>query len=271
MQANTLPQVKSIRALARGLDVLKALQDRPATSLHDLHGDTGLSKPTLLRILRTLEEAGMVHRAIGDGRYRVSARVRFLGHDLSDHDAIAEQAAPVLDRLCRRILWPSDIAVYKDGAMEILETSRQQTPFLVNRARMGYRVHMLMSAMGRAYLAFCPRDERDRILARLRRSDDPYDRRARERSAVLAILRQDRERGYAVREPGYGYWVTDRSRAAAIAVPVLLNSRVMASINLCWVDGAVTTEKMVDLHLADLQDAAAEIARGAAASIPTAS
>ena len=73
MHLSAAPQVKSIRALARGLDVLKALQERPATSLHDLHGDTGLSKPTLLRILRTLEEAGMVHRAIGDGRYRVSA------------------------------------------------------------------------------------------------------------------------------------------------------------------------------------------------------
>src|SRR3546814_1378343 len=106
MHMSAAPQVKSIRALARGLDVLKALQERPATSLHDLHGDTGLSKPTLLRILRTLEEAGMVHRAIGDGRYRVSARVRFLGRDLSDHDAIAEQAAPALHRLCRRILWP---------------------------------------------------------------------------------------------------------------------------------------------------------------------
>jgi IclR family mhp operon transcriptional activator len=268
MQTTALPQVKSIRALARGLDVLKALQERPATSLQDLHGDTGLSKPTLLRILRTLEEAGMVHRAIGDGRYRVSARVRFLGRDLSDHDAIAEQAAPVLDRLCRRVLWPSDIAVYKDGAMEILETSRQQTPFLVNRARMGYRVHMLMSAMGRAYLAFCPREERDRILGRLRRSTDPYDRRARERGSVQAVLQEDRRRGYATREPGYGYWVTDRSRAAAIAVPVMVEGRAMASINLCWVAGAVSTDEMVALHLAELQDAAAEIARGVAASIP---
>lgn len=273
MSSIALPQVKSIRALARGLEVLKALQQRPSTSLQDLHGDTGLSKPTLLRILKTMEEAGLVHRAIGDGRYRVSARVRFLGRDLSDGDVVAEQAAPVLDRLCRRVLWPSDIAVYKDGVMEILETSRQQTPFLVNRARMGYRVHMLASAMGRAYLAFCPTAERDAILARLQRSTDPIDHRARNRAAMLALLRQDRARGYATREPGYGYWVTDRSRAAAIAVPVLqpasLGGRVLACINLCWVEGAMTTEQMADLHLADLQRAAAEIA-SRVAELPTA-
>ena len=187
--------VKSVRALARGLEVFKALQQQPAASLQDLHRDTGLSKPTLLRILKTLEEGGMARRSLGDGRYRVSANVRFFGRDLGEHDAIAEQAAPELDRLCRELLWPSDIAVYKDGAMEILETSRPQTPFLVNRGRMGYRVHMLMSAVGCAYLAFCPAGEREEILARLRHSDDPYDRKARNRAAVAAELAECRRRG----------------------------------------------------------------------------
>ncbi len=129
---------------------------------------------------------------------------------------------------------------------------------------MGYRVHMLMSAMGRAYLAFCTEDERTAILGRLQRSDDPYDRKARNRPAVQTMLGEDRARGYATREPGYGYWGTDRSQAAAIAVPVRRGNRVFASINLCWVAGAVPTDEMVRLHLADLQQAADEIARGVA-------
>src|SRR3546814_18000583 len=97
-------------------------------------------------------------------------------------------------------------------------------------------------------------------------STDPYDRRVRERSAVLTVLQEDRQRGYAVREPGYGYWVTHRSRAAAIAVPVLLDGRGMASINLCWVAGPVTTAEMVNLHLSHLQDPSSETSR---ASPPT--
>jgi IclR family mhp operon transcriptional activator len=251
--------VKSVRALARGLEVFKALQQQPAASLQDLHRDTGLSKPTLLRILKTLEEGGMARRSLGDGRYRVSANVRFFGRDLGEHDAIAEQAAPELDRLCRELLWPSDIAVYKDGAMEILETSRPQTPFLVNRGRMGYRVHMLMSAVGCAYLAFCPAGEREEILARLRHSDDPYDRKARNRAAVAAELAECRRRGYATREPGYGWWLPGRG-AEAIAVPVRQGRRVLAAINLTWVAGAVPLEQIVAAHLSRLQAAAAAIA-----------
>lgn len=252
--------VKSIRALARGLEVFRVLQDRPAYSLDELHQVTRLAKPTLLRILKTLEEAGLAHRALGDGRYRVGARVRFMGRDVGPHHAVAEQAGPVLDALCRQVLWPSDIGVYKNGAMEILETNRQQTPFLVNRARMGYRVHVLLSALGRAYLAFCPTEERDTILARLSKSGDPYDSQARDRAAVLASLERVRERGYATRAPGYGYWGPSRNSAEAIAVPVRLGEKVFACINLSWVAGAVPLDEMVGKYLGVLTEAADEIA-----------
>jgi IclR family mhp operon transcriptional activator len=252
--------VKSVRALARGLDVLRALRQRASASLQELHGDTGLAKPTLLRILKTLEEGGFVRRSLGDGRYRIGAAARLPGRDTGAHDAIAEQASPVLDRLCRDVLWPSDIGVYKGGAMEILETSRSLTPFLVNRSRMGYRVHMLMSALGRAYLAFCPPRERAAILSHLRQSGDPYDRRAHDEAAVRRDLERDRARGYAIRQSGYGHWASDRDQADAIAVPVLQGARVLASVNLTWVAGAVSLDDMVARHLDRLRAAAAEIA-----------
>lgn len=252
--------VKSIRALARGLDVFKTLHQRRTASLQELYDDTGLAKPTLLRILKTLEEGGMARRSLGDGRYRISASVRFFGQSLSENDAIAEQAAPVLDRLCRDVLWPSDISVYKDGAMEIIENSRHQTPFLVNRDRIGFRVHMLMSAMGRIYLAFSPAAERRAILARLAQSDDPYDRAARRLPAVLSNLARDRARGYAVREAGYGSWFGGRGQGDAIAVPVLQGKRVLACLSLSWAVGATTQAQMVARHLGQLQAAAAEIA-----------
>lgn len=253
-------RVKSVRALARGLEVFKALHHHRSASLQELHEDTGLAKPTLLRILKTLEEGGIARRSASDGRYRVSASVRFFGQNLGEEDAIAELAAPVLDRLCRDVIWPSDLAVYKEGAMEILESSRHQTPFMVNRDRIGFRVHMLMSAMGRIYLAFSPAAERRTILMRLSRSNDPYDRAARNPSTVLADLAKDRARGYAVREAGYGRWgYTDRSRAGAIAVPVMQGRRVLASLSLSWAAGATTREQMVDQHLDRLKSAAAEI------------
>lgn len=64
--------VKSIESLARGLQVVDAIRQHAPASLATLHQSTGISKATLLRILKTLQEAGWVYRALGDATYRLS-------------------------------------------------------------------------------------------------------------------------------------------------------------------------------------------------------
>jgi IclR family transcriptional regulator, mhp operon transcriptional activator len=251
--------VKSIRALARGLEVFKALVQRRDASLQDLHEDSGLAKPTLLRILKTLEECGLVRRSLGDGRYRVSSGVRHFTVIPSETDLIAEHAAPLLDALCRDVRWPSDLGVYSEGAILIIENSRHQTPFLVNRDLMGFRVHMLMSAMGRAYLAFSPAAEARAILDRLRASDDPYDRPAHNLPKLQRSFAAIRQAGYATREPGYGRWIRP-GQGEAIAVPVLQGKRVLACLSLSWPAGTASVDQIVADHLGRLQQTAAEIA-----------
>lgn len=251
--------VKSIRALSRGLDVLKALVQRRDASLQDLHKDTGLAKPTLLRILKTLEEGGLARRSLGDARYRVSSGVRHITVTPSEADLLAEHAAPLLDDLCRAVRWPSDLGVYSDGAILIIENSRYQTPFPVNRDLMGYRVHMLMSAMGRAYLAFSPAAETRAILQRLRASDDPYDRPAHNLPKLQRSFATIRNAGYATREPGYGRWIRP-GQGDAIAVPVMQGKRVLACLSLSWPAGTATVDQIVASHLDRLKATAAEIA-----------
>jgi len=120
---------KSIRSLERGLYVLQALQEQPISSLHDVYRFTGIPTPTLLRILHTLEQAGVVSRRLADGQYRISANQSHLTRKPDRYDRVAEAAAPVLDRLCRKISWPSDLMVPAGDHMEIRESSRVRTPF----------------------------------------------------------------------------------------------------------------------------------------------
>lgn len=257
--------VKSIRALARGLDVFKAVVKRRDASLQELHEDTGLAKPTLLRILKTLEEGGLARRSLGDSRYRVSSGARLVFLPPSDADLVAEHAAPLLDALCREVLWPSDLGVYSEGAIQIIESSRYQTPFPVNRHLMGYTVHVLMSAMGRAWLAFSPPAVTRDVLERLRRSDDPYDWGARNPAKVMRSLAAIRSAGYATREPGYGGWIRP-GQGDAIAVPVMQGKRVLACLSLSWPANAASVKQIAAKHLEQLQATAAGIAAKVAAA-----
>jgi IclR family mhp operon transcriptional activator len=259
-----MPRVETIKGLERGLQVLKFLHSEPISSLHEIHVATGISKPSLLRILNTLQRAGMVARRLADGRYRLSVFTDVV-RKRDRYDRIAEAAAPVLSRLCRTVKWPCDLFVPAGGCMERRETNLPHSPFplLGLHGGVGGRVGWLMTGVGRAYLAWCPAKEREAILRTLRKSKNPEDWLARDPRKLERILSEVRRRGYATRDPAYvagrfGETPVDDG-AAAIAVPLLDGRRVHGSINFRWIRTAFTIEDFAARHLADLRDAAREI------------
>ena len=126
------------------------------------------------------------------------------------HDRVAEAAAPVLMRLCQKVKWPSDLFVPAGDCMERRESSRPQSPFAIPSLpeRVGVRVGWLMSALGRAYLAWCPEKERDDILRRLRKSDNPQDWLARDPKKLEKILVETRSAG-ATQHATPALWAVD--------------------------------------------------------------
>jgi IclR family mhp operon transcriptional activator len=264
-KGSSVPKVEMIKSLERGLHVLQALQASPIASLHDLFLATRISKPSLLRILNTLEHAGVVSRRLADGQYRISAFAR-MGRKRDHHDRVAEAAAPVLDRLCQKVRWPSDLMVPAGDHMERRETSQAYSPFFVlptHRNSVGQLIGWLLTGVGRAYLAFCPDKERADILQRLRKSGKPDDKLAHDPKRLEKILAETRARGYGTRDQtfvGGHYGGPPRDDGlAAIAVPLLDRKRVHGSINILWIRTAFTVEAFAARHLADLQAAAAEI------------
>lgn len=257
-----MPKPETVRGLERGLRVLEALEAKPIASLHDLYLVTGISKPSLLRVLQTLERFHLVSRRLGDGCYRASMNLTRRPRRHVRDERVAEAAAPVLDRLCQRISWPSDLMVPAGDHMVIAETSQTQTPFLIKAGGIGSPINWLLSAVGRAYLACCADKERDEVLRILLKSERPEDRLAREPKRMERILAETRQRGYGIRDPGFAggfYGAQQDDGLAAIAVPLLGRRRVHGAINILWVRTAYTVEDFAGRHLADLQDAAREI------------
>jgi IclR family mhp operon transcriptional activator len=208
-----------------------------------------------------------VSRRLVDGYYHLSAFGR-MPRKQDRYDRVAEAAAPVLDRLCPKVLWPSDLLVPAGNHMERRESNRPRSAFRIpppnsEISTIGQPVGWLLTAPGRAYLAHCPAEERDRILQRLRNSDKLEDRLARDPKRFDKILAETRARGYAVRDPIYfgGFYghPAHRDGLAAIAVPLVDRSRVHGSIAILWISAAFTVEDFAARHLADLKAAAHEI------------
>jgi IclR family transcriptional regulator, mhp operon transcriptional activator len=257
--------VKIVRALNRGLDVLQAIQSAKAASLHDLHLATSLPKPTLLRILKTLIGRDLVWQRIADGAYVASYMFSKRAGAIDEESHLAEAAAPILADLCKRVRWPSILAVPRLDHMIVIETNRPMSYFnYILTAPLGFRINMLRSASGRTYLAFCPQKERAAILARLRNSSRSGDVLARSPAKLNKILAETRTRGYGTRDPDFGgHYDQPRSRVDdgrnSIAVPVHVGDEIVGCVNLTWMAKVATVKTIAENFLSELGDAARTI------------
>lgn len=226
-----------------------------------MHSATGLARATLLRLLKTLEDRNWVAYAHEDSTYRLRSHAHRQSVSVSPQGEIAELATPILDHLCKRILWPSGVAVRDGHTMLILQTKQNASPFTVDRTIIGHRPSLLKSATGRAYLAFCPRAERERLLRALRQSGHPDDNLAHVPKLVDRILDDTRRNGYGVREFARRTRLSDTEASFnAIAVPVMTHGRVIACINTLWIENVMSVKSFATAYLPVLRGAANDLA-----------
>ena len=267
MVAPQKTEPKTIRALERGLEIMQILQEHGRASLNDLYHASSLPRPTILRVLRTLDQAGWIRRGLGDGLYRNSFKIERLVEGLDQSDRLAEIAAPHLDMICEKASWPAELTVLSSSGMhmELKETSRASSPFLLNRDNIGHMINFPLSSVGRAYLAFCGDDERSEIIERLKKSTSIANRSVRNDAGFKKILDEIRQAGYATREPSFGGGQNPLKSSFddgldAVAVPILAKKGVLGCITLAWIRKAAPIKEIVDEYLDDLQTAAKDIA-----------
>jgi IclR family mhp operon transcriptional activator len=238
-----------IRALSRGMNALKILNETGGATCQVLVGRLGLSRPTVYRILETLVDSGLV--SVEDGKvYRPTFATRALENGLTDEAWALWAAAPVLIELQKEVSWTCEITTFEDHAMVLRDSMHLQNPFRIDVSTFDDRLRsMLTSAAGRAYLAFCPSQEAELILAHLERFGDRVDSRARVRAQTRAALQTVRETGYAAEQR------TDYPCATLIAVPIRHGERVLACIDIAWVSSAIKLRDGLDQFLPALKRA----------------
>lgn len=242
------------RSAIRALTVLRALNDLGSSTALGLSRETAIPRPAVYRLLDALCTSGYVQRHPADERYRVTHLVRRLSDGFRTEDWVAEIGGPEINKLRQQVVWPTDLATFANDAMYLRETSRLHSPFKIDTSTVGERLPMLVTSAGRAYLAFCPKVERETILGNLARSSDPLDRRARDRRYVARIIRQTLSKGYAWRD-GEEFM----PRTASISVPIMNAERVLATIAITFISSATRPAAVAARHLGALRETARAI------------
>ncbi|NIJ42518.1 IclR family mhp operon transcriptional activator [Parvibaculum indicum] len=241
---------------------MEALNRRGSASLAVLHEATGLPKPTLVRLLDTLIEGGYVVRLPRRGGYQVAERVLRLSGGFRHRERVVDAARPFLSALTAQYKWSFGIATLDRNAMRMRYSTRQQSPFDTDPDYTNRRLPMLISALGRAYISFCPEEEREMLLGMLRASKSPANAPARDEAHVADIIKKTRQKGYASTAPLPG------DPAMGMSVPVMNGDNVMACITMRYINSAIGEQEAVKRYLPALQRASRAIAAALADEEP---
>lgn len=230
-----------MRALTRGLDILRHVNAVGEARPGEIARALDLPRPTVYRLLETLEEAGYVTFAASANLVRVTRAAAALGDGYAATSELCRAAGPLFAEYAARLVWPLDLTCYDNAAMVIHETTHGRSPLSIDRAMIGYRLPVLRTSAGRAYLSFCPAPERRLILDHLRRLGDPADDPFLDPAWIARMIAETRARGLALRDAG-----EFRPQTCSIAVPVMHGGQVEGCVSMIWIRSAMTSRMALE-------------------------
>jgi IclR family transcriptional regulator, mhp operon transcriptional activator len=242
-----------VRSLERGLALLIAINRRKLPSVVELARDTRLPRPTVYRLLESLDRAGFVTRSSPADRFCLTPKVRSLSDGFLEDDWIAEIAAPLMAQFTRDLVWPAALMTFEQGRMLVRETTHEASVLSIDHGMVGRSLPMLRTAAGRCYLAYCSGNERRAILEMLVHSTVPEDHGAREKDRVAAVLEAVRANGFAVQDREIN------PKATGMAVPIRRGSRILGCLSLIWISSALTIAEAEQQLLPPLRSVAERI------------
>ena len=222
-----------IEPVRRSFAVLEALSRRRTSTLSVLVEETALPRPTVVRLLHTLAALGYAQRVSRQQGYRLTDRVLGLSGSIRFVDHLVDAALPHMSRFTSEHGWPLYLATLSYGAITIRHSTAPESPMSFEAAGLNTRRSVLISALGRAWLAFCPEDERCAILR------DIGGLAPRQEAALRTALE-------GVRRVGYAFTATPRPmRIHGMAVPIRSGERMLGSLSMRFPRSAMTEEEAI--------------------------
>lgn len=246
-----LEQSPQNRSLERGIDILCSF--RPGVDLlgnGELAERTGLSRATVSRLTQTLVGAGMLEHDRHQRAYRLAAPVLSLAHAMRSGSPVLRVAAPLMRKCAERLKVNVGLAVADGQEMIYLESVRYNRKVSLRNIVAGQRVPIVLTSLGRAWLAAAPAAKRKTFLAQVKS----------QKTAGWQPLEQDIAEAVGhVQRNGFcsASW---QPEVLALATPIVLEDRpvYVLNISVSTEHGASRTAVVRNLS-APLMNLAAEI------------
>ena len=215
-----------VSSVVRVVSILDRLSLERSVSLETLSRDTHLAKPTVLRFLQTLQELGYVRRDERE-RWAITFKLFSMGSRALEHLDLYVAARPVAEELAGELGETVHMGILEgDAAVYVLKIESKYTIRMFSRV--GRRIPLYCTAIGKTLLAFSAPEERAAILKDLKLvAFTP--KTLSSRHGLEAELEKIRARGYTIDDEEHEEGIH------CIAAPVLdYSGAIVAALSASW-------------------------------------
>ena len=155
-------------AVDRALDVIDLMAaSHGDLSFSEIRRETGIPRQSLVRILNTLRDRGIVDRSAKRGGYRLGMRLLHLGNRLQDKIQLRSVARPCMEELARKTRKTVELSTLdRDQLILIEQVEGSEGVRLYSRVGAVYP-YLHAVAVGKIYLAHMDREKRRQVLEKI--------------------------------------------------------------------------------------------------------
>ena len=160
---------ETVSALERGISVLRCFSpEQPVLGYVDIARMTGIPRPTVNRLVATLQATGMLKPALAADRFTLGPAVVTLAQVFLCSLDVRAVARPKMQAMAEEVGASVYLAVRDGMEMVLIEACRPRSSILSPRLDVGSRAPMPNSALGRAYLSALDDARRNQLIDSLR-------------------------------------------------------------------------------------------------------
>ncbi len=209
----------------------------------------GINKTSTYNILQSLSEYGYIKKDDGSSKYALGDKLLNMPRYILEHSGLRRTALPSMEKLMLETGQTVNLMMLLGN--EGYYAAIKKPEGVSSRSRFGESEHMYCSAVGKAILAFLPREKIEEIL-----KDDPLIKRAErtitDRDAFLEELSLTRRRGFAIED------MENYKDSRCVAAPIFSDRHVIGSISVSGESDGVPISRFFEFSYL-VQKAALEI------------
>lgn len=242
-----------MQSVSRTLAALRCLNQNNGASPLQLSRSLNIPRATVYRILDTLALEGYVRKDEHTGGYWLEEKVYDLGCGFRRQDWILDDAEQIISDLYSEFHWCLMLSAPESNEMLIRVATLKRNLQGGQRSIAG-RTLSMSSGPGLTYMAYCPQDEREKLLDYIVTHPKPFD----DEEALSCDRNQILDRIDVIRE--FGYHIHNKlTRARSINVPVMRNNQSIGALSMTFFASSVKHQDLTNRYLPKLRMAAEQL------------